>query len=241
MHGNKNRRVTLKELFESPYVTDILYSEANAIREQGDRIEELMRILRVEKIGLSDRFGNSEIIGINQKTLTRAISCIWEKLEDITGERYRGLSFIVTPDYFTSTSGCDVKITATTQATVGVFENLQLYCDGELFYEGNNVEFYTNTIHIDDTAVLMCKATILGIEYTKSRVVRKCSPLWIGGASEYGHIMSENYLQHVYEGLTGSYNITMNAGDHLCLIVSEDLNGGFVRAYNGGVEVPLIR
>jgi hypothetical protein len=36
----------------------------------------------------SNEFGNDDFIGVNQKTLTKTINKIWNKLSEISGEDY---------------------------------------------------------------------------------------------------------------------------------------------------------
>jgi hypothetical protein len=48
----------------------------------------------------SNEFGNDDFIGVNQKTLTKTINKIWNKLSEISGEGYQGILLEVTPEYF---------------------------------------------------------------------------------------------------------------------------------------------
>ena len=81
---------------------------------------------------LATQFGDSDLIGISQKTLTNAINRIWDKIEDITGETLRGISMSVNPEYFISGSTI-VNITANAVEASGLFEHIAFYkiVDGE--------------------------------------------------------------------------------------------------------------
>jgi hypothetical protein len=63
---------------------------------------------------LSNQFGDEQYIGINQKTLTKAINDLWNKIESITGESDKSINMIVTPSYYIGENGCTVNISADT-------------------------------------------------------------------------------------------------------------------------------
>lgn len=111
-------------------------------------MQDLIDTLKIDRVHITDTFGDSDIAGISQKTLTKAFDDIWKKLEDITGEVYRGISMIITPSYFIGEDGCNIHITASTEFTNGTFENISFYGNGQLIVQAENTSFleYDTTI-----------------------------------------------------------------------------------------------
>lgn len=168
-----------------PYVND-LQNQIDSLNDHG--------------VSVSNEFGDNPHISISQKTLTEdrdrqdnliselgqrmtsvedrlssvtdAINRLWQKLEDITGETLRGISMTVTPDSFHSEDGCDVRITASTTETNGIFEHIAFYANDVLIAEYENTDAVQPLDHhIDDTTVFTCVAKILGNTYTRHATV----------------------------------------------------------------------
>lgn len=188
---------------------------------------------------LSNEFGDSTLIGVSQKTLTDAFARLWSKLEDITGETLQGISLTVTPDYFISETGCDVHITATTVEANGIFEHIAFYINGQLPTEADNTDFFEFDTRLYETSVVMCKAKILGIEYTRQKVVTHYSSFWLGAGSTYHEIMDVAHVIPITNGMRGAYDVTVRDYQHIFVIVGESLREGFLRADINGVEIPF--
>lgn len=188
---------------------------------------------------LSNEFGDSTLIGVSQKTLTDAFSRLWSKLEDITGETLQGISLKVTPDYFISETGCDVHITATTVEANGIFEHIAFYINGQLLTEADNTDFFEFDTQLSETSVIMCKAKVMGIEYTCQQTVIHYSSFWLGAGSTYQDVMMNSNLIPIANGMRGAYDVTVRNCQHIIVIVGESLREGFLRADINGVEIPF--
>jgi hypothetical protein len=163
-------------------------------------------------------------------TLTDAINKLWEKIEDITGEVYHGINMVVTPDYFISEDGATVNIKASSLEANGIFEHIAFYGNGALISEASNVDYFELDHHIDETTIIMCKAKILGVEYTRQQVITHYNSFWIGAGDTYQDIMDLEHLIPITEGLRGGHDVEVAEGEHIILILGETFRPEFMRA-----------
>ena len=184
-------------------------------------------------VALLQDFGNSIYFGVSQKVLTEAFNKIWAKIEDITGESLLGFQMAVTPEYYIGEEGCNIHVTATTVDTVGVFEYIKFYINGQLIKEGENVDYMEFDTEINETSVVRCVAKILGVEYQKQAIITHYSSFWLGAGSTYSDVMKNSNLRPITNGMRGAYNIDF-------IILGESLRQGFIRADINGVEIAFV-
>lgn len=238
-------------------VGEALLEEVNGVKEEQDQridqYEDKMKELDVlihslakssGGAALSNHFGDSEYIGINQKTLTNAINKIWDKIEEITGESGQGISMVVTPTYFISEGDCTVDIVATAINTNnGIFEKVSFYGNDELLAEAENVDYYTAQATISGDTEIKCVARILGREYTEIRRVKHYNSFWIltgnYDSSELESHMTKENLTPIPNGMRGNYDIIFNQNNYLYIIMSGQLAQQFIRADLNGIEIPF--
>lgn len=197
----------------------------------------LIENLEVTGMAVMQEFGDSESFGISQKKITAAINQLWEKLEEITGEIYQGINMVVTPDYFISEDGATVHITASTVEANGIFEHIAFYGNGTLISEASNVDYFELDHHINETTIIMCKAKILGVEYSRQHVITHYNSFWIGAGDTYQDIMDVEHVIPITNGMRGAYDVDVAQGDHIIIVVGESLAGGFLRADMNSVEI----
>lgn len=202
------------------------------------KIESFLQSSAGDGTALAGDFGSSEYSGINQKTITEAINKIWDTLGEISGKNYQGIIFEVSPEYFVGEKG-NIHIKASTEDTTGIFEKLQIYSNGELVVETENTNYFEYDFEITETSVIMCKAKILGIEYTQMKTITHYNSFWIGAGTSYEDAMTLNNIVPITNGLKGSYNITFNQGDYLFIIIGDSLREEFARADMNGMEIPF--
>lgn len=187
---------------------------------------------------VSTSFGNSNDIGVSQKTLTEAINSIWKKLEQITGEPATGIDLTVTPDHFIAEKDCVVHISAT-HAT-NVFEHIKFYVDDVLVTEAKNVKEYHYDTTIDKTCEIKCVASILGIEYMDKKTVTKYFPFFIGSGSKWDDIVKSANARPFDGNIKGEYDVKVeNEDDHIFIIIPASLKDQIVRADMNGFEIPF--
>lgn len=167
------------------------------------------------------------------------LSKIWEKLEDMTGESYLGITMTVTPQYYIGEEGATVHITANTVETGGIFERIKFFANGTLIAEAENVEYFEEDVTIDETTVIMCKAQIMGAEYTRQEIVTHYNSYWLGCGADYQAVMINDNLKPITEGMRANYDVTCAQGDHIIIILGETLRHGFIRADMNSFEIPF--
>ena len=194
---------------------------------------------------VSNQFGTDTHISVSQKTLTDAINKLWEKIEDMTGEVLQGVNMVVTPTYFISEDGCDIHITANTVETNGLFEKIQFFVDGELIHKEEFAEYVSFDHHIDVkpapdyTYVIMCKAKIMGVEYTRQQVITRYNEFFIGAGNTYTDILDSAHSRQLNGTMRHNYDVTFGEGDKLIIVMGATLRDGFIRADLNGVEIEL--
>lgn len=188
---------------------------------------------------LSKEFGDSTLIGVCQKALTKAFDKVYEILENLSGNVYRGISLTVTPSYFISEDGCNAHITASTVETNGVFERISFLVNGELIAEAEDVESFEYDTVLTETSEIKCVAKIMGIEYERTKTVTHYNSFWLGAGSSHSDIMDVSHLIPINNGMRGAYNVNVLEGQHIIIVVGESLRDGFIRADINGVEIPF--
>lgn len=234
-----NKKIPLSLIFDSPAFESYYRLLIDTITEKQREIESLVEEVREMKIGLSNSFGDGETVGINQKVLTQSFNRIWSKLEDITGELCSGITMTVTPDYFISEEGCTVHVTAKTIETTGTFEKIQFFVNGTLVVEEENKDYFETDIEITETSVLKCVAKVMGVEYTREKLITHYNSFWLGAGTTYEDIMNVEHVVPITNGMRGAYNITCADSDNIFIVMSKGLRPGFIRADMNSFEIPF--
>ena len=180
-----------------------------------------------------------DIVGSMLSMLTKDINNIWEKISEITGESFNGLSFDVSPRYFISEEPVPVYISAMCGNAHTMFEHIAFYINGIQVYEAVGVDSVAFQTEISNTSEIKYVATVLGNEYTGAETVVHYNSYWLGAGQSYGDVMTNSHLIPVTRGMKGSYDIHFNQGDKLFIILGSALRDKFVRADMNGFEIPL--
>lgn len=196
-------------------------------------------IARISKDIVSNKFGNSTVLAINQKLLTDTINDIYNQLREIKGEPPVGLYLSVSPEYFIGEEGCDIHIKAV--STQGIMERVAFYID-DVKLEGGESEFvyqFEADTHIDDTSIFRCEATIFGIDYSVEKVITHYTSFWLGAGAAYQDIMDTAHTIPIEQTIRGAFNVECGEGEHIIVIVGDTLKKGFIRADLNGFEIPF--
>ena len=236
VHNLQNRRVNIFDLLSSD-ITGFFAEERALLDAKIKELEELIRIFTIEKVGLTDQFGDSQIAAVSQKALTDAINKLWQKLEDMTGEILQGISMVISPEYYIGEDGANVHIQANTVEANGIFEHIAFYINGTLLTEADNVDYFEYDTQITETSVVKCEAKIMGITYTREKIITHYNSFWLGAGNTYSDIMDVEHVIPITNGMRGAYNVDVAQGQHIIIIVGESLAGGFLRADLNSVEI----
>lgn len=229
VHNQQNRQVNIFELLSSD-ITGFFAKERELLDNRIKQLEALIEAFTIEKVGLSNHFGDSQIAAVSQKTLTDAFHKIWSTLGDITGEVYEGISMVVTPEYYIGEDGCTVHVTASTIDTNGIFEHIAFYLNDMLIAEYDNKDFIEFDTTIDATSVIKCAAKIMGRTYVEQKLITHYSSFWIGAGDNYQDIMDVSHIAPITNGLRGNYNIDVLEDQHIIIVLGETLRQDFLRA-----------
>jgi hypothetical protein len=252
IQNGENKNVQSSNLVTLPQLVAKFAEYSEGIEALNHKLNEkvvwltnLIENLEVTGMIVMQEFGDSESFGISQKKITAAINQLWEKIEDMTGEIIRGINMVVTPTYFVSENGCDIHISANTVETNGIFEKIQFFVDNVLIYEDTDTEYVSFDHHIDVkpapdyTYVVMCKAKIMGVEYTRQQVITRYNEFFIGAGSAYTDILDSAHSRQLNGTMRHNYDVTFGEGDKLIIVMGAALREGFIRADLNGVEIQM--
>ena len=218
-------------------ITDSLDSKYQDITNE---LYSMIRSLQVGGIALSGQFGNREDIGINQKTLTKALGAFWSEIETITGRTYMDFTLSVVPTTAFSENDVSVEITADCSSAISNFDSIKIYVDDVLVAESSDVEVFIHTQTISQTSVVKAVGQILGKTITKTSTVTKEIPFFIGSGAVYTDVMNTDCLQELEGTLEGDYDMTVNtSGEYIFIIIPISKKDEFRRADMNGYEIPM--
>ena len=220
---------------------------ANEIKEwsqtQMERLQQLIDSFDEHNVFVANEFGDDDHVAVSQKRVTEALSQLWQKFEDLTGEVIQGINMVVTPTFFVSEDGCTIHIAANTVEANGIFEKIQFFIDNELIHEDTNTDYVSFDYHLDNkptyTYVIMCKAKIMGIEYTRQQVITRYNEFFIGAGNTYTDILDSAHSRQLNGTMRHNYDVTFGEGDKLIIVMGATLRDGFIRADLNGVEIEL--
>lgn len=192
-------------------------------------------------VALRQDLGNSKVLGVSQEGITKNFAEVWKKLEEITGETLCGIDLKVNPPYFFGDEGCDIHIVATTIETNGSFEHIAFYFNDELITEADDVDYLEYDTTISKEGVVKCIAKIMGIEYSRQQEIINYYNFWLGAGNVYTDITDAEHSIYVNDSLRGQYDVTVEEGQHIFIVVDTTLEKGFIRADMNGFEIPFDR
>ena len=199
--------------------------------------------LQVGGIALSSQFGDRTDIGINQKTLTKALGKFWEEMGKITGKDYMDFTFTVVPVATYSESPVQVTVTADCSESISDFDNIKIYVDDVLVAESSDLEVFTTQITIEKTSLIKAVGVIIGKTIEKEAEVIKEIPFFIGSAQEdYQDVMVPANWKEIDGSLQGDYDFTVNNnGEHIFVILPISRQEEFRRCRldMNGFEIPF--
>lgn len=227
----------LSDRVATEYIDPLL----DPLREKDKDLQNQIDSFNEHGLSVSNHFGDDPHIGISQKTLTEAFNKLWNKLEDITGEVLRGISMEVTPVYFTGNDGCTVHIKAMTVDTTGIFEQIYFYWNNSLEpFAGSDTptSYFEFDTELMNTAVLKCRAKIMGIWYEEQELIVHNDFFWLGAGPSYQSIFNDAH-RHSADSccMRGNYDISCGEGNRIYFIIADAAKTAFQRADMNGIEI----
>jgi hypothetical protein len=230
VYDNTNKVLKLNDFIHVPAIK----GEFDKLEDMQNQIESLVA---GSSVPISTEFGDSDLLVISQRVVTEAFNKVWGKLEEITGESLKGLSLIVTPEYYIGEDGCTVNISASSAETAGRFAYIIFYINNILITEAEDVKNLEYTTTVNETCEVKCVAKILGLEYTETKILTHYNSIFLGASTSYTNIMNVAHVISINNGMKGNYSVPCNDGDHIYVVVGKSLRDGFARADMNGVEI----
>lgn len=254
VHDMQNRQVNMFDLLSSD-ITGFFAKERELLNLKIKELDDLIETFTIEKVGLTDHFGIHNDVAISQRALTEEFDRVWGKIEDITGEVYKGISMMVYPSYYIGEDGCTLHISATT-ADSNKFDVIGFYRlhngneivlrNGDEIAIAENVERFTFEANITDSMLtndkitIICRALIDGVPYMRTQTIQHHASYWLGAGNTYTDIMDINHIIPLTEGLRGAYDVFVNDGEHIIIVMAYDFAQDFIRADMNGVEIAFV-
>lgn len=208
-----------------------------------DDLQNQITSQQIHGLAVSNELGNEEsdkMIGVSKWYLTNLFNRIWDKFSEITGEVLNGITMSVTPTYFTGDK-CTVHIVARTVDTDGIFERMYFYWDNsEIPFAGSDVpvSLFEADAELRNTAVIKCRAKIMGIWYEKQELIVRNDFFWLGAGATYQSIFNDNHKHNADSCcMRGNYDIACGNGNHIYFIIPDAASSAFQRADMNGIEI----
>ena len=137
----------------------------------------------------STQFGNSQVMGITQKTLTDAFKNVYKILEDITGESMITVTTTISPDKFSKKEGVNCNINVIT--SFALIDSVKVYLNNSStpIIEEYSIESFSRTIALTDTTNVKVIATVLGKPYETNKHIIGMTEFFVGAGENYSDVM----------------------------------------------------
>lgn len=167
----------------------------------------------------SNQFGNSEVMGITQKTLTYAFRNIYTILEHITGESMITVNTTISPDFFNLTDGTTCNINVVT--SFALIDSIKVYLNDSAtpVIEEYSLESYTGSIHLTKTTKVTVVATVLGKPYVTTKTIVGMTKFFVGAGNTYSDIMIPEFNRPYDGNPQGQYSLHIDAGQHIIIVI----------------------
>ena len=165
----------------------------------------------------SNMYGNSEVMGVTQKTLTKTINSLYQLIFDALGIEVGDVQIDITPDSFFSNEAAVVNISATVD--YGLFDFVKVYFDGEKVFEETSINTFSKDLTISGTTTIKVEAQVLGKLYTYEKVVTMASDFFIGAGAIYEDVYNPQYTRPYNGDPTGQYTIEVAERQRIIIIL----------------------
>lgn len=167
----------------------------------------------------STQFGNSQIMGITQKTLTNAFKNIYKILEDITGENMITVTTTISPDTFNKKEGGHCNINVVT--SFALIDSVKVYLNNSStpIIEEYSIESFSRTIELTDTTDVKVIATVLGKPYETNKHIIGITEFFVGAGENYSDVMVLQWNRPYNGNPQGQYNIDIVEGQRIIIVL----------------------
>lgn len=165
----------------------------------------------------SNMYGDSQVIGVTQKTLTETISKLYTLIGDTIGIDMNNVEITITPDSFFKNEAAVVNISAI--AMYGLLDSVKVYFDGEKVLERTTVQAFSENLTVSKTTTIKVKVVLFGRSYIEEKTVQMSSDFFIGAGASHEDIYNPTYSRTYDGNPTGSYQVQVEEGQRIIIIL----------------------
>ena len=192
----------------------------NALAKRIDDLENQMQSFLATASGgeaFSTMYGNSNVMGVTQKTLTETVNGLYQLIFDALGIEVGDVQISITPDAFFHNEAAVVNIAAV--ADYGLFDFVKVYFDGVKVIEETSVVTFSEYRTIGGTTTIRVEAQVLGKLYTYEKTVTMASDFFIGAGATYEDVYDPQYSRPYDGDPTGQYTVEVEEGQRIVIIL----------------------
>lgn len=218
-------------------------NELNALELSVDQKEaeiyKAMASLTAGGLVLKQTFGDSEIVGISQKTITEKI----DDLQDQINRLHPGtLGVIISAIPNVVYDGVETEVTITARMKDGsTTDRIYIKIGEEIIASADNESELVTTTIVDSSVTIKALAEQQGFTYDSTTNVSGVKPFYVGSGTLYTDIISDDYKQNIKATPAGTYNVTVeNNEDYVFFVVpaSMTINSATMSGFTFPLQAP---
>lgn len=212
-----------------------MVKELQTIHNQINELYAMIRSLAQTGAVLSQHYGDDELVGISQKTLTETLREMMARINDIAGDT-TGVTFEVTPGFFWDDEAT-LHIKAATDA---IFDYLDIYVDDTKIASFADGSEFEHEHVITDTATVRAVGSVMGVVFDRSKtVVKSDSILSVGSAATWEDIGEHATMPYDLNHPNITQVTVANNGDKIFVAIGTAANIRLRRVTMNGFNVNL--
>lgn len=206
-------------------IREDIYNYSNVITAYNNKIKALENVMESFLAtasggeAFSTQFGNSQVMGITQKTLTDAFKNVYKILEDITGESMITVTTTIFPDGFNKKEGGQCNINVVT--SFALIDSVKVYLNNSStpIIEEYSIESFSRTIELTDTTDVKVVATVLGKPYETNKHIVGMTEFFVGAGASYTDVMIPQWNRPYDGDPQGQYNVSVTDGQRIIIVL----------------------
>lgn len=210
------------------------------LEQKEEEIYKAMASLTAGGLVLKQTFGDSEVVGISQKAITKKIDDLQDQINHLHPGTM-GVTVSAYPNIVYDDSESEVTITARMQDG-SIADEIKIEIAGTVVASDDNVPTLDSTEIINGTVTVKAYATQDGFTYDASTKIVGTKQYYIGSGTTWHSVYNvDSCKQPIKATPAGTYNINvLNAGDYVWFIVpnSMTINKATMSGFTFPLEAP---
>ena len=185
----------------------------------------------------STHFGNSDLMGITQKTLTNAIKSIYNALQTITGEPMFEVNTYITPDNIIEDKENPVNIVVNT--TFAIIDKVNVWVNNNLVDTKESIESYTYSVNLSQTSIIKVEAIVLGQSYVTTKTINAMSDFYVGAGNAFEDVHNSRWARHYDGDPEGQYPVDVAEGERIIIIIPTEEASKIEQIEMNDINIPM--